>query len=301
MEFPSKPAKTLPELPFVPLELSAPSLTTATKLTRGVKRKWARVQASELSTDNFQRTEGQTEYNIWYNKYLGNYDHQRVPATTRCNVKRDAGLTKADFVNPNAFVCIFFAKGRCIHGKKCSRLHRVPTREDSLRLDLLHDIFGRQRHAKDREDMGGVGSFNRDCRSLYIKDLSITSVGKMEEILTRHFGEFGEIDQVNVKAKHGCAFVRFVHRANAEFAKIAMAEQSLDGDEQLDVRWANDDSNPRYDRMVKERYEDKMLQAMVSKGYSIQSRGSDANEDIIDEAGNKASMDALLENIDQVK
>ena len=33
----------------------------------------------------------------------------------------------------------------------------MPTPEDEKRLDLLHDIFGRERHATDRDDMRGVG------------------------------------------------------------------------------------------------------------------------------------------------
>ena len=40
------------------------------------------------------------------------------------------------------------------------------------------------------------------------------------------------------------AFVRYRYRANAEFAKVAMANQSLDNKEVINVRWAMDDPNP---------------------------------------------------------
>ena len=30
------------------------------------------------------------------------------------------------------------------------------------------DIFGRERHADDRSDMGGIGSFSRENRTLYV-------------------------------------------------------------------------------------------------------------------------------------
>ena len=40
------------------------------------------------------------------------------------------------------------------------------------------------------------------------------------------------------------AFVRYRLRGAAEFAKVAMADQPLDGDEKLNVRWAYDDPNP---------------------------------------------------------
>jgi len=99
----------------------------------------------------------------------------------------------------------------------------------------------------------------------------MTNLRQLEEVLTRHFSEWGELDQVSIKPKISSAFIRYKYRANAEFAKIAMAEQALDDNEQLNVRWANEDSNPHTDRLRKERYQDQMLQAVVSKGYSISS------------------------------
>ena len=41
----------------------------------------------------------------------------------------------------------------------------------------------------------------------------------------------------------GIAFVKFRHRCSAEFAKEAMSGQSLDNNEILIVKWANDDTN----------------------------------------------------------
>ena len=114
----------------------------------------------------------------------------------------------------------------------------------------MHDIFGRERHQSDRDDMGGVGTFSRECRTLYIGNLPIDSVSDTYKALARHFGMYGDIEGINVKPKYGCAFVRFLYRANAEFAKIAMAEQSLDADEQLNVRWAHEDPNPAVIRQV---------------------------------------------------
>lgn len=33
----------------------------------------------------------------------------------------------------------------------------------------MHDVFGRERHRENREDMSGVGSFSKDQRTLYVQ------------------------------------------------------------------------------------------------------------------------------------
>jgi hypothetical protein len=43
----------------------------------------------------------------------------------------------------------------------------------------------------------------------------------------------------------GVAFVTYSNRLNAEFAKEAMSDQSLDNNEMINVRWATEDPNPR--------------------------------------------------------
>lgn len=233
-----------------------------------VKRKWARIQAAELKNANFQKSEGQQEYNIWYNKFLGDYDEKRAPAETRCDPIRDPGCTRADFTNPNAYICLYFAKGCCVHGKNCSFLHRIPTDADQARLDMLHDVFGRDRHKSDRADMGGVGSFSRDNRTLFLKSFAIENEGKCQAVLEKHFGAWGVLEEVNVKQKHGIAFIRYKNRANAEFAKIAMEDQALDAGEQLNVRWANDDPNPRIKEAQKKHNQAEVLNLVLQQGYA---------------------------------
>jgi hypothetical protein len=39
------------------------------------------------------------------------------------------------------------------------------------RIDASHDVFGRERHHQNREDMGGVGSFESDSCTLYVGGL----------------------------------------------------------------------------------------------------------------------------------
>lgn len=56
---------------------------------------------------------------------------------------------------------------------------------------------------------------------------------------------WGEIEHFHVLPKHAVAFVRFVHRPNAEMARIALADQPLGNAPMLNVRWAYEDKNPR--------------------------------------------------------
>lgn len=60
----------------------------------------------------------------------------------------------------------------------------------------------------------------------------------------------------------GVAFVTYSNEANAQFAKEAMAHQSLNGDEVLNVRWATDDPNPLAKVREKRRLEEQAADAI---------------------------------------
>lgn len=47
------------------------------------------------------------------------------------------------------------------------------------------------------------------------------------------------------------AFVRYRLRTNCEFAKEAMQNQALDGEECLNLKWAYDDPNPKAQEAIK--------------------------------------------------
>jgi len=119
----------------------------------------------------------------------------------------------------------------------------LPTEEDELKNDIAHDIFGRERHRTYRDDMGGVGSFLKENRTLHITGYQRGKVN--EEVLLRHFGEFGDIENIRIVHDKSMAFIRYRLRGAAEFAKEAMIDQSLDNNEVLSVRWANEDPNPK--------------------------------------------------------
>ena len=162
---------------------------------------------------------------------------------TRCNVANDSGYTRADKQKKETYMCLYFARGHCSNGAECGYHHRIPTDEDELRIDITHDVFGRERHRNYREDMGGVGSFLRDNRTLYISNIKRSS--DMENVVKAHFAEWGEMEHVRVIHDKGLAFVKYKLRTTAEFAKEAMQDQSLDHEEIINVRWSNEDPNPQ--------------------------------------------------------
>eukprot|EP01117_Protostelium_nocturnum_P011587 TRINITY_DN4203_c0_g1_i4.p1 TRINITY_DN4203_c0_g1~~TRINITY_DN4203_c0_g1_i4.p1 ORF type:complete len:389 (-),score=120.00 TRINITY_DN4203_c0_g1_i4:10-1176(-) len=166
--------------------------------------------------------------------------HQK-PAT-RCVIASDAGYTKADKGNKDTYICLYFARGHCSNGPECQYYHRVPLAEDEMRLDNLHDVFGREKHRTYRDDMGGVGSFNRNNHTLYITGLKRQS--SSEELIVRHFSEWGKIEYARIIWDKMIAFVRYSWRSSAEFAKEAMIDQSLNDDEVLVIKWAHEDPNP---------------------------------------------------------
>jgi len=206
-------------------------------------------------------TDHSSDYNIWYHKKLGDrFDtEERVKAATRCIVTRDSGYTKADKTNRDTYFCIYFARGHCVNGAECVYYHRIPTIDDELRLDLTHDIFGRERHRSYRDDMGGVGSFSRDNKTLYISGLK--RAPNLEDNVIQHFVEWGELSYVKVVWDKAVAFVRYKLRCTAEFAKEAMQDQSLESDEVLAIRWSNEDPNPS----AKEKEEEELYMQLAKR------------------------------------
>lgn len=128
--------------------------------------------------------------------------------------------------------------------------------------------------------MGGVGSFMRVNRTLYVGRIHVTD--DIEEVVARHFQEWGQIERskcslvpsnqsecslltcvlVRVLPSRGVAFVTYVHLANAEFAKEAMAHQALDHEETLNVRWATVDPNPLAQKREARKIEEQAAEAI---------------------------------------
>lgn len=84
----------------------------------------------------------------------------------------------------------------------------------------------------------------------------------IEEVVARHFAEWGQIDRTRVLTSRGVAFVTYTNEANSQFAKEAMAHQSLDHNEVLNVRWATVDPNPMAQKREARKVEEQAAEAV---------------------------------------
>ncbi|RDW89613.1 hypothetical protein BP6252_01645 [Coleophoma cylindrospora] len=223
-------------------EVAAPAERKMKKIIRKKKRP-ARPQVDPSTMTDEPPPQTGTIFNIWYNKWSGGDREDKYSSQTaakgRCNVAKDTGYTKADKVN-GSFFCLFFARGICPKGQECEYLHRLPGIHDHFNPNV--DVFGRDKFSDYRDDMGGVGSFLRQNRTIYVGRIHVSD--DIEEVVARHFAEWGQVERIRVLNTRGVAFITYSNEANAEFAKEAMAHQSLDHSEILNVRWATADPNP---------------------------------------------------------
>ena len=202
--------------------------------------------------------------NAWYGTSAsrGGGRREQPAAVTRCDAVLDSGRTRGDDREETS-VCLHFARGRCAAGGECAFLHRLPTAVDDARASLTHDVFGRARHATDRADNGGVGSFEKlNVATLFAHYGGafppLADAERVRAAVLADFLEWGPVSDVRALPTRCVAFVTYAHRSAAEFAKEAMAGQTLRASEArardwsttekqkhvLTVRWANDDPNP---------------------------------------------------------
>ncbi|KAI5803758.1 hypothetical protein EDC01DRAFT_468621 [Geopyxis carbonaria] len=254
-----------------PADADAPSDTalTTTKPTddapKKPKKKKRRPARPQVDPATFKGGEipvqTGTVFNIWYNKWSGGDREDKYisksHAEGRCNIAKDSGYTKADKI-PGSYFCLFFARGLCPRGSECEYLHRLPAVTDMFNPNV--DAFGRDKFSDYRDDMGGVGSFMRQNHTLYVGRIHVSD--DIEEIVARHFAEWGQVERIRVLNSRGVGFVTYSNEANAQFAKEAMAHQSLDHSEILNVRWATQDPNPVAQAREKRRVEEQAAAAI---------------------------------------
>ncbi|KIW09055.1 uncharacterized protein PV09_00004 [Verruconis gallopava] len=245
------------------------------KIKKIKKKRPARVQVDPATFKTEPPPQTGTVFNIWYNKWSGGDRDQNIQhaAPGRCNIARDSGYTRADSI-PGSYFCLFFARGICPKGRDCQYLHRLPGLHDIFSPQV--DCFGREKFADYRDDMGGVGSFMRMNRTLYVGRIHVTD--DIEEVVSRHFQEWGQIDRIRVLTNRGVAFVTYSNMANSEFAKEAMAHQSLDHEEVLNVRWATVDPNPAAQKREARAIEEQAaaaIRAALPPDYVAQLEGRD--------------------------
>mmetsp|Transcript_3255 Transcript_3255/g.11832 ORF Transcript_3255/g.11832 Transcript_3255/m.11832 type:complete len:343 (-) Transcript_3255:268-1296(-) len=246
-------------------------------------------------------------YNIWYHKHaggreFGNINKRKHKAVTKCNLDLDSGYTRGDDQRV-PYICLHFARGCCFKGEECTYLHRKPTRWDQARLDLTHDIFGRERHREDRDDMGGVGCMHKPNKTVYVHFGGAATYGyeKLQQMIRKTFAQYGTIESLSVKMQKTIAFVTYDIRASAEFAKECLANQSLLGstaDEVLDVRWSYDDANPRAVMKRKRELEEQMASA-VQKKIDSMPESERVNHNLEASGHYPSTQDAVEDDIDR--
>lgn len=143
--------------------------TKKRKIKKIIRKKLRPARPQVDKVDNEPPPQTGKEYNIWYNKWSGGDREDaylsKTHAKSRCSLAKDTGYTRADSV-PGSFICLFFARGLCPRGQDCEYLHRAPGTFDIYSGNA--DCFGRDKHSDYRDDMGGVGSFMRQNRTLYV-------------------------------------------------------------------------------------------------------------------------------------
>ncbi|KAB5563018.1 hypothetical protein GE09DRAFT_1285002 [Coniochaeta sp. 2T2.1] len=240
--------------------VSAPPEKKLKKIIRRKKRP-ARVQIDPALAKSEPPPQTGTIFNIWYNKWSGGDREDKYLSQTaakgRCNIARDSGFTRADSI-PGSFFCLRFARGVCPRGQDCEYLHRLPGIHDHFSPNV--DCFGRDKFSDYRDDMGGVGSFMRVNRTVYVGRIHVTD--DIEEVVARHFAEWGQVERIRVLNTRGVAFITYTNEHNAEFAKEAMAHQALDHEEILNVRWATADPNPLSQKREARRIEEQAAEAI---------------------------------------
>ncbi|KAL8940647.1 MAG: hypothetical protein Q9211_002179 [Gyalolechia sp. 1 TL-2023] len=245
--------------------LSEPTtIDSTTKKTKKIIRKKRRPARPQVDPGTFKSEpppQTGTIFNIWYNKWSGGDREDKylskTAAPSRCDIARDSGYTRGDKI-AGSYFCLFFARGLCPKGHECEYLHRLPGLHDLFNPNV--DCFGRDKHSDYRDDMGGVGSFMRQNRTLYVGRIHVTD--DIEEIVARHFAEWGQVERTRVLTARGVAFVTYSNEANSQFAKEAMAHQALDHNEVLNVRWATVDPNPLAQKREARKVEEQAAEAV---------------------------------------
>ncbi|EJS44446.1 cwc2p [Saccharomyces arboricola H-6] len=265
------------------------------------KDRSAKVQVGESELPSSIPAQTGLTFNIWYSKWSQGFGgNTRFVSPFFLQPQVHSGKSRGDN-DGQLFFCLFFAKGMCCLGSKCQYLHHIPDEDDvsklALRTEVL-DCFGREKFADYRDDMGGVGSFRKKNKTLYIggidgalnsKHLKSTQI---ESRIRFVFSRLGEIERIRYVEDKNCAFVKFKYQTNAEFAKEAMSNQTLllPSDKEWDdrkegtgllVKWANEDPDPAAQKRLHEEQKLESLNMMVRliNNNTNSSIGSNINSD----------------------
>ena len=143
--------------------------------------------------------------------------------------------------------------------------------------DNLRDVFGRARHATHKENAQGIGSFNKECRTLLVSRIKLDpdavqgkaaalshatmSTKEVVRIVYELFCSWGEVEDIHFNTARFQAYIKFGHRYYAEFAREAMLDQILvEGvTDPIRIQWALDSP---LDKTEAERAQAEVTQAL---------------------------------------
>ncbi|KAI5964591.1 CWC2 [Candida pseudojiufengensis] len=238
---------------------------------------------------------GSSTFNVWFLKYSGGDSsaiNSFVKSKFRVNIERDQGYTKA---RNNSPICLFFSRGCCYMGSNCKYYHCTPNKLKNVNTNYAVDCFGRNKTSDYNDDMDGVGSFNKINKTLYVGGLTMKP--NIEELLSKNFEEFGDVEKVKVIYNKSIAFITMKTENDAQFAKEAMDRQCLihyeysspstttpssssntsnsekslgssnkikSSKEVLHIRWANPDRNPEAQAQEKRKFEELAMDTVKS-------------------------------------
>ncbi|CDO92374.1 unnamed protein product [Kluyveromyces dobzhanskii CBS 2104] len=284
-------------------------------MTGNWRERPAKVQIQESELPSSVPPQTGLTFNVWYNKWSqGQSGSSRFVNPYSLDSENDAGVTNGDKEKRIHF-CLYFAKGMCCLGRKCKYLHHIPEADDFARLALHSsalDCFGREKFADYRDDMGGVGSFKKPNRVLYVGGVTGALNNKnlkahqIENRIRFKFSKLGELDSVRYVENKNCAFVKFKLQCNAEFTKEAMGNTTLliPTDKEWDqrkegtgllVKWANEDPNPAVRKRELEEQTQETLKAIKQlvankEGAASQKRKVEHIEDELDSQVNRGEQ-----------
>jgi len=136
-----------------------------------------------------------------------------------------------------AHICSFWVKGECKRGEECPYRHDRPSDpDDPLSNQNIKDRYYGVNDPVANKLMSRASAMptleppeDNQITTLYVAGLDDPSAtagpsgGVTEQDLRNHFYQFGEIRQITMAQKSGCAFVQFTRRGAAE----AAAEKSF--------------------------------------------------------------------------
>lgn len=141
-----------------------------------------------------------------------------------------------------AHICSFWVKGECKRGEECPYRHERPTDPD----DPLADQNIRDRYYGTSDPVAEklLGRIN-DMKTLDPpEDPHVTTlyIGGLDPTITEadlkaHFYQYGELRNITVVQKQGCAFIQFTQRNSAEQAAEGTFNKLIIHGKKLQIRW----------------------------------------------------------------